>query len=134
MRQILEQLEYLQGELSVLLVDDKEIEDLNRRYLQRNGPTNVIAFPMKEGEMPMPNPEILGDIVVSVETAKRQAKESGIDFDEMLARLLIHGLLHLFGYDHVGCKKEARKMEQKEGELLSHSYQIRLDKGVDLPI
>jgi probable rRNA maturation factor len=134
MRQILEQLEYPQGELSVLLVGDKEIEDLNRSYLQRNGPTNVIAFPMGEGEMSRLQPEILGDIVVSVETAKRQAIESGIEFNEMLARLLIHGLLHLFGYDHVGCEKEARKMEQKEGELLTHVYQVRLDKGVDIPI
>lgn len=118
MKQILEQLEYLQGELSVLLVDDKEIEDLNRRYLQRKGPTNVIAFPMREGEIANLNPEILGDIVVSIETAKRQACESGIDFEEMLARLLIHGLLHLLGYDHEGPEKEAREMEQKEEELL----------------
>ncbi len=134
MGQILERLGYREGELSILLVDDKEIEDLNRRYLQRDGSTNVMSFPMREREMSELHPEILGDIVVSLETAKRQAIESGIDFKEMLARLLIHGLLHLLGYDHEGFEKEAREMEQKEEELLRSTSQIRLDKGVDIPI
>ncbi len=134
MGRILEQLGYPQGELSILLVADKEIEDLNRRYLQRKGPTNVIAFPMREGEIANLNPEILGDIVVSIETAKRQAFESGIDFKEMLARLLIHGLLHLLGYDHEGPEKEAGEMEQKEEELLLNLSQVCLNKGIDIPI
>lgn len=134
MGRILEQLEYPQGELSILLVADREIEDLNRRYLQKKGPTNVIAFSMREGEIANLNPEILGDIVVSIETAKRQAFESGINFKEMLARLLIHGLLHLLGYDHEGPEKEAREMEQKEEELLLNSAQVCLNKGIDIPI
>ena len=134
MGQILEKLGYREGELSILLVDDKEIEGLNRRYLHRDGPTNVMAFPMREREMSELHPEILGDIVVSLETAKRQAIESEIDFKEMLARLLIHGLLHLLGYDHEGSEKEAREMLQKEEELLRSTSQIRLVKGVDIPI
>lgn len=134
MGQILEKLGYREGELSILLVDDKEIEGLNRRYLHRDGPTNVMAFSMREREMSELHPEILGDIVVSLETAKRQAIESEIDFKEMLARLLIHGLLHLLGYDHEGSEKEAREMLQKEEELLRSTSQIRLDKGVDIPI
>jgi len=89
---------------------------------------------MREREMSELHPEILGDIVVSLETAKRQAFESEIDFKEMLARLLIHGLLHLLGYDHEGSEKEAREMLQKEEELLRSTSQIRLDKGVDIPI
>lgn len=121
METILRELDFQEGELSILLVDDEAIKDLNRRYLKRNRPTNVISFPMREGEMSHLHPEVLGDIVVSLETAKREAEMMGIPFEKRLLMLLIHGLLHLLGYDHEGPREEARRMEKKERELL-HNF------------
>lgn len=100
-------------ELGVLLVGDKEIHELNRQYLGRDRPTNVLAFPM-DG----PSNRLLGDIVISVQTAQREAEERGVSLEEHLALLLIHGVLHLLGYDHEKGGKEATKMRKKEKELL----------------
>lgn len=99
-------------ELSVLLVDDSEIRELNRKYLGRDRPTNVLAFPM-EGPQPFP----LGDVVISTETAEREARERGVSLEEEMALLLAHGVLHLIGYDHEGDKEEAL-MRVKEEEIL----------------
>ncbi|RLA85397.1 MAG: rRNA maturation RNase YbeY [Deltaproteobacteria bacterium] len=110
---ILDALGLQDKELSVLLTDDDEITELNRRYLRRNRPTNVIAFPM-EG----PHPRPLGDVVISTETAKREAEESGIEMREEVALLLAHGILHLLGYDHEGDPEEARRMEEEEERLV----------------
>ena len=99
-------------ELSVLLVDDSEIRELNRKYLGRDRPTNVLAFPM-EGPQPFP----LGDVVISTETAEREACERGVSLEEEMALLLAHGVLHLIGYDHEGDKEEAL-MRVKEEEIL----------------
>ena len=106
------------AELSVVLVDDAFIADLNRNYLQREGPTNVIAFPMQEGEFSQLSPQLLGDVVISVDTAEREARESGIDFETRLDELLIHGILHLFGYDHETDEGQARIMEAKSADML----------------
>jgi len=100
------------------LVDDAFIADLNRHYLQREGPTNVIAFPMQEGEFSQLSPQLLGDVVISVDTAEREARESGIDFETRLDELLIHGILHLFGYDHETDEGQARIMEAKSTDML----------------
>lgn len=100
-------------EMGVLLVDDKEIQDLNCRYLGRDRPTNVLAFPM-DG----PSNKLLGDIVISVQTAQREAEERRVSLDEHLALLLIHGILHLLGYDHEKGGKEEAEMRRKERELL----------------
>jgi probable rRNA maturation factor len=107
-----------EGELSILVVDDSEIENLNKDYLNRSGPTNVIAFPMKEGDFSDINPQLLGDVVISMETAGREALQSGISIEERFAQLLIHGILHLFGFDHEKSEQDARKMEKKSNELL----------------
>ena len=100
-------------ELSVLLVEDAEIRELNRRYLGRNRPTNVLAFPM-EGPQPFP----LGDVVISTETAEREARERGVSLEEEMALLLAHGVLHLLGYDHERGGEEEALMRAKEEELL----------------
>lgn len=105
-------------ELGILFVDDAAIQELNRRYFGRNRPTNVIAFPMREGEFSVLNPHLLGDVVVSVETAYRQAKDFCLSRAETLILLIIHGILHLAGYDHERSKKRAREMESKERDLL----------------
>lgn len=107
-----------EGELSILIVDDSQIASLNKKYLNREGPTNVIAFPMQEGQFSDVNPQLLGDIVISVETACKEGELSGISTEERLTQLLVHGILHLFGYDHEKIEREAPRMEAKSEELL----------------
>jgi probable rRNA maturation factor len=116
-QRILTELGLLDAELSVLLVDDARIRDLNRRYLNRDKPTNVLAFPMREGEFPTLHPNLLGDLVISVETAERQSDRFGLNEMEMVILLMVHGVLHLIGYEHEGTKKGAREMSLKQKEL-----------------
>ena len=104
-------------ELSIAIVDDAEITRLNRQYFRRNRPTNVISFPMSTGDPPDSPSRVLGDVVISVETAQRQAAEANRQGEEETLFLLIHGILHLVGYDHEGTAAERRKMEAKEREL-----------------
>lgn len=105
-------------ELSILFVDDLQIKELNRRYLHRNKPTNVLAFPMREGEFSTLHPHVLGDLVISVETAWRQSSRFGLDGMGMVSFLMIHGILHLLGYEHEGTRKEALEMTTTQRELL----------------
>jgi probable rRNA maturation factor len=107
------------GELSIVMVDDARIADLNQMYLQHSGPTNVISFPMREGDFSDINPQVLGDVVISMDTCAREAAEAGIMMEARLDQLLIHGILHLMGYDHVHSEAEARVMESKSDELLA---------------
>jgi probable rRNA maturation factor len=124
-QKILKQLGLERKELSILLVDDKEIKRLNSQYLGRKRPTNVIAFPM-DG----PNEHLLGDIVISTETAQKEAEKLNLPFEEHLARLLIHGILHLLGYEDQ-TKSQYRKMRQKEEELLQYLFSKPFpEKGV----
>lgn len=91
---------------------------LNREYLQKDRPTNVISFSMQEGEFGSVSPALLGDVVISADTAAREAEEGGITFHERLVFLLLHGILHLTGYDHERSgDEEARRMEAKEIEI-----------------
>ena len=116
---ILNALAFPDGELSILLVDDPQIEQLNRKYLNREGPTNVIAFPMREGSFGDLNPQLLGDVVISTDTAASEAVVADIPTETRITELLIHGILHLFGYDHENDEQEACRMEQKSSELIS---------------
>ena len=116
-QRILTELGLLDAELSVVLVDDARIRDLNRRYLNRDKPTNALAFPMREGEFSTLHPNLLGDLVISVEMAKRQSGRFGLDKTEMVILLMVHGVLHLIGYEHEGTKKGAREMSLKQKEL-----------------
>ncbi|MEI6789814.1 MAG: rRNA maturation RNase YbeY [Myxococcaceae bacterium] len=101
----------VKAEVSVLFVADKEIKALNKKWRGKNKPTDVLSFPAEiEG--------ILGDIVISVETAARQALEWGHDFSEEIWVLLIHGLMHLMGYDHELGLPEAQKQLEAEIRLL----------------
>ena len=106
-------------ELSVLLVDDKEMTHLNGAYLARDYPTNVLAFPMREGEDTHLHPDLLGDVIISTETAEREAQHRGVTLEEEMALLLVHGILHLLGYDHEGDPDNAALMEAREQEILS---------------
>lgn len=102
-----------------MIVDDATIADLNQQYLNRPGPTNVIAFPMRTGEFPHITPQLLGDVVISVETACREARTGGVAFEQRFAELLVHGILHLFGYDHETGANEAQRMEKKSQAMLA---------------
>jgi len=112
------------AELSLLLVNDVQIQALNRRYLRLDKPTNVLAFPMREGEFSVLHPNLLGDLVISVETARRQMKRFGLDKMKMVILLMIHGVLHLLGYEHEGTKKGAREMAIKQKELFQKCRNI----------
>ena len=106
------------GELSVLLVDDPRIAELNETYLNHQGPTNVISFPMREGDGGDLHPELLGDVVISMDTCSREAEMGAISTEKRFYELLVHGILHLFGYDHVHSDAEAQVMESKSREML----------------
>ena len=116
---VLSALDCREAELSIVIVDDAEIAELNQRYLQRSGPTNVLAFPMQEGEFAAISPHLLGDVVISADTAAREGREAGIPMVERLMALLIHGVLHLLGYDHETDPVQAREMDLKSRELLA---------------
>jgi len=110
-------------ELSLLLLDDDEMQQLNRDYLSRDYATNVLAFPMvpmRGGARKRLHPPLLGDVVISAETAQREAQERGVSLEEELALLLVHGILHLLGQDHEGSPEEATQMQAKEQEILMH--------------
>jgi len=109
---------YPEAELSILIVDDQQIAQLNRQYLNRKGPTNVIAFGMHQGQFSDITPNLLGDVVISADTAQREAQSAGISMQDRFDQLLIHGTLHLLGYEHENTVDEARKMEEKANELL----------------
>jgi probable rRNA maturation factor len=111
-------LDCLDAELSILIVDDPQIAKLNKQYLHRNGPTNVIAFPMRTDPFSNINPELLGDVVISIETAEKEGKSIGISMEERFTQLLVHGILHLLGYDHETTEQDADKMEKKSEEIL----------------
>ena len=104
--------------LSVVLVDDPSIADINERYLNHQGPTNVISFSMREGEFGDINPHVIGDVVISMDTCVREAQQGGISSEQRFYELLIHGILHLFGYDHLESEGEARIMDDKSRELM----------------
>lgn len=106
-------------EVSILLTDDESITMLNGEYRGLQEPTDVLSFSQHEGDDEFAAEEnLLGDVVISVETAKRQADERGADLDSEIDMLLVHGLLHLLGYDHAE-PEEADKMFARQAELLA---------------
>jgi probable rRNA maturation factor len=123
------------AEMAVVFVDADTIADLNQQFLGADGPTDVLAFPLEE-EIPVgrypdeggrgpgassdpPEPPLaIGDVVVCPEIAQRQANERGIDLVDELALLVVHGTLHLFGYDHAE-PDDAERMQRRERELLA---------------
>ena len=101
----------------MLIVDDARIRQLNARYRGIDRPTDVLGFAMREGLFADLHAQLLGDVVISAETALRQARARQHSLTEELTRLLIHGTLHLLGYDHEGSPADARLMRAKEREL-----------------
>lgn len=115
---ILNALDCPEAELSIVLVDDDEIAALNQEYLRRSGPTNVIAFPMQEGAFGDITPHLLGDVVISLDTCRKESEGAAMPFEERFDQLLIHGILHLFGFDHVTNAADAERMAAKSEELI----------------
>ncbi|MCD6273407.1 MAG: rRNA maturation RNase YbeY [Deltaproteobacteria bacterium] len=115
---ILNALDCPDGELSLLILDNLQITELNQKYLNREGPANVIAFPMRGGDYSEIAPQLLGDVVISAEKAADEGSIFNISMEERFMQLIVHGILHLFGYDHEKSDKEALIMEQKSEELL----------------
>lgn len=103
------------AELSIVLVSDAQIRRLNKLYRHKDKPTDVLSFPIGET---VKGWLILGDIVISVDTAKRQAQELGYSLEEELKRLLVHGLVHLLGYDHELGGEEEKKFFELEAFVL----------------
>ncbi len=109
------------SELSLELTGDRRMRWLNREYRKKDRPTDVLAFPIREAVMPRGVrlvSHMLGDVVISLPTAVRQAKEAGRAIDDELAMLLVHGVLHLCGYDHERNPREASRMLRRERALL----------------
>lgn len=112
-------------EVTINLVTDDEMADLNRRFMGREGPTDVLAFPLEElvpGRVVQPSahepPLLLGDVFIAPAYVARQAETLGVAYADELRLMLVHGLLHLVGYDHV-TEEEAAVMEERERSLLS---------------
>lgn len=95
-------------EISILLCDDAIIHALNRDYRHKDKPTDVLAFAMSEGEVPSMHEHVLGDVVISLDTAARQARAHARSLEDEATMLLAHGLLHLLGLDHRDRKEERR--------------------------
>ncbi|UCF72245.1 MAG: rRNA maturation RNase YbeY [Deltaproteobacteria bacterium] len=119
LKRILKDLGYYDCELSLLFTDDQHIAELNSRFLKRQGPTNVLAFPMRDDGHTGPETPMLGDIVISLDAAMRDAKRAGEGLDRTIDRLSIHGLLHLLGYDHERSEEDACMMEEETERLLT---------------
>ncbi len=95
---------------TVRVVSDRRMRWMSRQYLGKDRPTDVLAFPA--APLPAPEDAYLGDLVVSADTAARQAEERGLDLDQEFRILLVHGLLHLLGYDHERDAGEMRRLER----------------------
>ena len=109
---------------SLLFADDAEIHALNHEWRGKDKPTNVLSFPMlaRDELLALPTegpPELLGDLALALETCAREAAEKGISLDHHAAHLIVHGLLHLAGYDHETSAEDARAMERLEINALA---------------
>jgi len=99
------------GGVTVVLVPDRAMRALNRLWRQRRGTTDVLSFPAGQDDFEKLEGSTLGDVVISVEQAARQAKDNGLTLDQEIAQLILHGLLHLCGYDHSTDKGEMNRIE-----------------------
>lgn len=126
------------AEVSLIFADEPTIADLNQQFLGKSGPTDVLSFPIDPepdlsgrvpdaggsgpGDPPTPEmPQLIGDIVICPAVAARNALEHEVTFDDEVALLVVHGVLHLLGWDHV-IDEEAERMEARERELLARHY------------
>jgi probable rRNA maturation factor len=118
-------------EVTLIFVSEPEIAAYNERFLDRSGPTDVLAFPVEEllpGVVPETDPQgpplMLGDVIIAPGYVRRQAESTGVAFEDEIALMVTHGILHLLGYDHVE-DEDAELMEARERELLAMAGMTR---------
>jgi probable rRNA maturation factor len=112
------------SELSIMLADDPTVHELNRTYRNTDSPTDVLSFAQGEGEafaQPAGTTPHLGDVIISLDTARRQAAEHGLELQDEVAHLLVHGILHLLGYDHEDAE-DAAVMRLQEERMLGATH------------
>jgi len=122
-RRLLREIERAEHELSIALVDDGEMRALNSAWRGRDRSTDVLAFSLEEGPHAERSGRLLGDVVIGIETAARQARSRRRGLDDELLRLLVHGALHLVGHDHVRAS-DARCMRAEERRILRRLREI----------
>lgn len=105
------------SEISVVLSDDEHMRELNKHHRNMDKPTNVLSFPPARMKPPAGSPRFLGDIVLALETVEREAREEAKPLENHISHLVVHGVLHLLGYDHED-EEEAEMMENREREIL----------------
>jgi len=128
------------AEVSLIFADEDAIADLNERFMGKTGPTDVLSFPIDDEPIPAPPggfdpadgddvaiPQLVGDIVICPSIAAINAVDHGVSFEDEVALLVVHGVLHLLGWDHM-VDDEAEKMEAREQELLQRYYRLRVVK------
>jgi rRNA maturation RNase YbeY len=125
-QRILNYLGEKRSELSVLLVNNRKIRSLNAKFRSKNEPTDVLSFPLAES-LPT-GTKLLGDVVISLEQAQRQAREKENNFSREVEWLLIHGILHLLGYDHERSHKKAKIMRSLERRIQRALSRIEAEK------
>lgn len=106
------------SEISVVLSDDEHIRELNKHHRNMDKPTNVLSFPPARSKAPPGTPRFLGDIVLAFETIEREARDEDKPLENHITHLVVHGVLHLLGYDHED-EEEAELMENRERQILS---------------
>lgn len=118
-------------EVTLIFVSESEMAAYNERFLDREGPTDVLAFPVEDlmpGVVPDIDPQgpplMLGDVIIAPGYVRRQAERDGIGFEDEIALMVTHGILHLLGYDHVE-DEDAERMEARERELLARAGKTR---------
>lgn len=118
-------------EVTLIFVSESEMAAYNERFLDREGPTDVLAFPVEDlmpGVVPDIDPQgpplMLGDVIIAPGYVRRQAERDGIGFEDEIALMVTHGILHLLGYDHVE-DDDAERMEARERELLASAGMTR---------
>ena len=118
LRTICAEVGHARAELSVTMTDDTTIHDINKTWRNKDKPTDVLSFSQIEGEGPQAS-GVLGDVIVSYDTAARQAERFGHSLQVEIARLLVHGVLHCLGHDHVHGGAQARRMKREEQRLMA---------------
>ena len=115
-----------EAEVDLLFVDNEAIREMNREYRDKDSATDVLSFPMYEADEEIDEEEeiLFGDIVISLERAQEQCQEYGHSLEREVMYLLVHGLLHLAGYDHME-EEEKKEMRAQEEKLLAVIVEIR---------
>jgi len=121
-RQILLMQKMSKGEIGLVFVNNRHIQTYNRDHRMIDRPTDVLAFPMREGFGGDLHPTFLGDVMISLEMVEKEARLYQCEVEERLLHLLIHGILHLFGYDHTRSAHEAKRMERREKWILNRIF------------